>query len=236
MPEDTIFEPSAIDKVRIVGTKHILTYVALYLGLGVLFALAAAIFGAWMELPYVSWASALLFFACGLKAVAVVLENERETRQKIGNLINAGVALIYAEIRTKTAAPAAPALPAALENAKATDASGVGEVFTGRKLHGYPIITVEYMCNYLANKNEWTESRMERMPVMYVYPLTYFGKAEKGNPYYDFFHHERGMFCRAGVLIERGGPGNPKGKLTTTNAVEMMERIKALPETDTLNA
>jgi hypothetical protein len=41
------------------------------------------------------------------------------------------------------------------------------------------------------------------------------------------------MFCRAGILIERGGPGNPPGKLTTTNAVEMMEKIKALQETPT---
>jgi hypothetical protein len=234
MPEDTIYEPSAIDKVRLVGTKHTLTYVAIYLGLGVFFALGAAVFGSWMAFPFASDAAAFLFFACGLKAAALLLENEKETRDKIGTLITAGVALIYAEIEARKSAPAAPALPAALETEKTgTDTSGVGEVYTGRKLHGYPVITVEYMCNYLAKKNEWTERRLEKMPVPYVYPLAYFGKAEQGNPYYDFFNHERGMFCRAGILIERGGPGNPPGKLTTTNAVEMMERLKKLEKEDT---
>jgi hypothetical protein len=222
-----------LDDLREVGTKQAGSAAVYILIFGCLFTAAVFVFGAIGNFNPV-WLAAFVFAACGLAAFAVGLALFLLNAWQIKGIVSRAIRMLDREIdhRFPTAlpAPAAPALPAAPENAKATDASGVGEGFTGRKLHGYPIITVEYVCNYLANENEWTERRMKKMPVPYVYPPALFGKAERGNPYYDFFHHEQGMFCRAGILIERGGPGNPPGKLTTTNAVEMMERIKALPE------
>lgn len=235
MPEETIYEPSAIDKVRIVGTKHALTYFALYMGVGVFFALAAAIFGSWMGIAQTPYASALLLFACGLKAVAVLVENEKQARQKIGNMITAGVALIYAEIRVKTSTPTlppeptrAPALPEANVDGTTKTEPSRGGLFIGKNIQGLPPLTVEFVCNYLGNKAEWTEAAMEKMPVPYLYPPARFGKAEGDTVYNQLFHHERGIFCRAGII--GGRAPKQSGKLLVDNPVRMMELIKALPE------
>jgi hypothetical protein len=227
-----VYDLINLDDLRQVGTKQAGSVAGFVLIFGCLFTAAVLFFGLIGSFDAV-WIAALVFAAFGLIAFSVGLAIFILNIAHIRGIITRAMTLLDRETAHRFPAPAAPALPEGKANEKATDANGVGEVFTGRKLHGYPVITVEYMCNYLAKKNEWTERRLEKMPVPYVYPLTYFGKAEQGNPYYDFFNHERGMFCRAGILIERGGPGNPPGKLTTTNAVEMMERIKALQETPT---
>jgi hypothetical protein len=224
MPEDTIFEPSAIDKVRIVGTKHILTYVALYLGLGVSFALAAAIFGSWMGFPYASWASALLFFACGLKAVAVVLDNEKETRQKIGNLINAGVALIYAEIAarksTPTAPPTLPALPAANDTIRVSVNGRGGEDIPRNELHGFDPRDLAYLFRALARGEKFTEANLELWELPYSHAVM--GKAQEGTPYSKFI----ALCVRAGII----GGREPKksGTLVVTDPAEMMRLVKEL--------
>jgi hypothetical protein len=131
------------------------------------------------------------------------------------------------------AAIPAPALPETKEAETPIAKEPVGEVFTSRPLHGLPVLTVEYMCNFLGNKNSWAEGRLEKMPVPYLYPPARFGKAEGNSVYNQLFHPARGMFCRAGIIGERGGGGNDTGKLLIDNPAEMMEKIKALQETPT---
>lgn len=225
MTEDTIFEPSAIDNVRIVGTKHILTYVGLYLGLGVFFALAAAVFGTWIGFPFASWASAFLFFACGLKAVAVLIANERETRQKIGNLVNAGVALIYAEIRKKAVAPtsappALPTLPAGNDTIRVTVNGRGGEDVPRNTLHGFDPRDLAYLFRALARGEKWTEANLELWELPYSHETM--GKASEGTPYYRFMT----LCVDAGIIVGR----EPKrsGTLAITDPLEMMRLVKQL--------
>jgi hypothetical protein len=226
MPEDTIYEPSAIDKVRLVGTKHTLTYVAIYLGLGVFFALGAAIFGAWMAFPFASYASAFLFFACGLKAAALLLENEKETRQKIGTLITAGVALIYAEIAARKSTPSAPttlpALPAANDTIRVTVNGRGGEDIPRKLMHEFDERDLAFVFRAMARGEKFTEANMELWELPYSHAVM--GKAQEGTPYSKFI----ALCVRAEII----GGREPKksGTLLVTDAAEMMRLVKGLPE------
>jgi hypothetical protein len=124
--------------------------------------------------------------------------------------------------------PPAPALPPALETG--TEASRGGE--GARKIHGFDPATIMWLCDYLAAGNLWTEGALEKMPVPHMQPPTPFGKSEVGKPYYRLFDAKvpAGLFVRAGIIIERGGPGNPPGKLAIKSPLGMLERIKNLPE------
>jgi hypothetical protein len=216
------------DEIKILGDSEMETGRSLAIGMGIVSFASLVMIGAFTAavVPNLLHVAFFGIVAFGAAAATGVLFWAYRRRNE---LIAAFKARYLPAPLPAPAAISAPALPPALENAKVTDANGVGG-YAERPILGYPAILIEYMCNYLANKNDWTERRMAKMQVPYMYPLTYFGKAEKGTPYYDFFNHEQGMFCRSGILIERGGPGNPPGKLTTTNAVEMMERIKSLPD------
>jgi hypothetical protein len=83
------------------------------------------------------------------------------------------------------------------------------------------------MCNYIV-KNSWAEERLESVQVPYMYPITYFGKAQGNTVYTQMFHSERGVFIRAGIV--GGRVPKQKGNLLIDNPVEMMELIKALSE------
>jgi hypothetical protein len=123
-------------------------------------------------------------------------------------------------------APVYPTLPQAeIDEKPETEDSRGG--YAERKLHGIPAITWEWMCNYIV-KNSWAEERLESVQVPYMYPITYFGKAQGNTVYTQMFHSERGVFIRAGIV--GGRVPKQKGNLLIDNPVEMMELIKALSE------
>lgn len=186
-------------------------------------------------MPDLAWLVTLGIFGVGgaIIMLALILAF-RQGRQHIRDVVDMTWDWVRAEIKAKDVtlpAPTAPTLPATPSEGEGMAQQDGRAGWNSRLLHGLPVLTLEYVCNYLADKNSWAEARLATMPVPYVYPPARFGKAEAGTIYDQLFHTERGIFCRAGIIVGRGGAGNAMGKLTTLNAVEMMERLKELPET-----
>ena len=97
-------------------------------------------------------------------------------------------------------------------------------------IHGFDPATIMWVCDCIANGMPWTEAHLEKMTVPHMQPPAPFGKSELGEPYYRLFHSVNGIFCRAGIITGRGGPGNLTGKLAITSPLTMLDLIKELPE------
>jgi hypothetical protein len=226
-----VYELINLDDLRKVGTKQAGSAAVFILIFGCLFTAAVFFFGFVGAFNPV-WIAALVFGAFGLLAFAVGLYIFLSNFGQMRGVVTRALTLLDRETAHRfPSAPSTPALPEGTESVKSETADSRGG-YADRKLFGIPSITLEWVCNYLGNKNSWAEARMETMPVPYVYPPTRFGKAEGNTLYNQLFHPERGVVCRAGIIGDRGGDGNSKGKLLIDNPVEMMERLKKLEQED----
>lgn len=105
--------------------------------------------------------------------------------------------------------------------------NGVGEDVPKKLLHGFDPRGLLWLCEYLERGGKWTEDKLEKVALPYhSEPL---GKADGDTPYQRLFSPEQGnegLLIRAAIIVERG----PKkaGRLAVLEAVEMMQRIRAL--------
>jgi hypothetical protein len=174
----------AIETIRQVGTKHTVIYAGMLLGLGVVFALAAALFGTWAGMQITPYVSAVLFFTFGVKAASIILFNQNETAQTIKDFAYAGIRLIDAEIKVKLALPALPTAtnlptekPETFQLSDGTESRAVVKEF----INGFDPRTLDYMAVYLSNGNPLAENRLEKQPVPYQEKVKWGGLTE-GTP------------------------------------------------------
>lgn len=234
-----MFDMLNLDDLRQVGTKQAVNVAGYTLIFGLLFTIASIVGIAVIGKFDALWIAALVFAAFGLLAfaggLAIFMLNIGQSR----DIVTRAVKMLDREIEQKyPAPPSAPSAPtgsalppAPLDETAETSRAGELELNgTPRLIHGFPAATLMWLCDYLAKGNEWTESQLKNMPVPHLFPTVDFGKSDrkKNTPYTRLFDSERGIFVRAGIIVERGGEGNDKGRLAIKSPLTMMQALKDL--------
>ena len=91
-------------------------------------------------------------------------------------------------------------------------------------VHGFDERDLAWLFLFLENGGKWTETVMENMPL--PHSKEKLGKQQGNTPYARFMD----VCTRAEIIVGRGGPGNPSGKLVVRDAHEMMLLAKRLEE------
>ena len=123
-------------------------------------------------------------------------------------------------------APAYPTLPLPEEN-RTVDVNRGGVTVDKLPLnlvHGFDERDLAWLFLFLENGGKWTETVMENMPL--PHSKEKLGKQQGNTPYARFMD----VCTRAEIIVGRGGPGNPSGKLVVRDAHEMMLLAKRLEE------
>lgn len=222
LDEVDLLRRGEISSSLIVGGAILTLTVVLFLLLGLIGTLAG-----WEILPALL---TIVLFVGGMSAAVIFVTGWERGHGHAQAVIEKVKAVIDAEIAARKAAlPPVPALPAALpeptETIRVTNGSRVEDI-PRNLVHGFDPRDLEWLAQYLANGNKWTEAALEKMPL--PYSKEKFGKAEGNTPYMRLFGVPDGLMIRAGVITGRGGPGNAAGKLAVTDAAEMVRRIKGL--------
>lgn len=227
-----------LDDLRQVGTKQGVSAAVYILTFGCLFTAAVFFFGAIGGFNPV-WIAAFVFGACGLAAFAVGLAFILLNAGQIRGIVTRAMTMLDRETEHRFPTPTLPAdsTPTpALPEGNANGKTEMQELSRGgerdRLIQGFAPATIMWMCDYLANGNRWSEAALEKMPVPHQQPPARFGKAEGDTIYQRMFHPDTGVFCRAGIIVERGGASNAMGKLAVRSPLEMLRLLKELPDSE----
>lgn len=219
------------DEIKLLGDSEIETGKSMAIGLGIVSIAALVIVGAGTVALMPDLLLGVVLLLAGLGSAAATGALFWAWRRRNGII---AVFMRYA-LPAPPSAPSAPtgsALPPApLDETAETSRAGELELNgTPRLIHGFPAATLMWLCDYLAKGNEWTESQLKNMPVPHLFPTVDFGKSDrkKNTPYTRLFDSERGIFVRAGIIVERGGEGNDKGRLAIKSPLNMMQALKDL--------
>lgn len=223
-----------LDNLRAVGTRQAVNVGGYVLMFGCLFTAAVLFLGAFTGFDSIAVA-ALVFFSFGLAACAAGGYILFKTVGQTARVVERGLALLDAETKFRFAAPPALALPAStstLPPSAETDSfvwnrGGEGEVVPKNLIAGFDPRFMNWMVDYITGKgNRWSEAVLENMPLPYEGGV--FGKAEGNTPYQRLFEPSSGVLTKTGIIIGRGGAGNPTGKLGITDRVEIIRLLKGL--------
>jgi hypothetical protein len=185
-------------------------------------------------LPDLAWFVFVGIFLVGGASITAVLIFALRRRSWIVNAVVEGWQDLWdAENKAKAPTPILPpALPATLPQENRVIQVTAGDRVVGVPLnppvHGFEESDLVYLCELVAGGYKFTEENMEKL----ILPSSRLpmGKAQEGTPYSKFM-----QLCGDAGIIEGRKP-KYSGKLVVTDPAEMMLLIKALPETDTLNA
>ena len=211
------------DEIKLLGDSEMETGHRLAIGLGIVAIGTLVIVGSFTAVVIPNRLMYAFFLIVGLGSAAATGVLFWAYRRRNG-LMQAFKDLYLPAL---PAPPAPSTLPLETEQVEAQEESRGGD---GRPLHGFDAATLAWLCDCLANGMPWTEATLEKMRVPHMFPPARFGKAEGDTPYNRLFHSERGLFIRAGIIIERGGEGNKPGKLAIRSPLTMMQLLKELPE------
>jgi hypothetical protein len=140
-----------------------------------------------------------------------------------------GIIATFMSYKLPALRPAPPATaPATAPEIKIVDVQSSRGGESARKIHGFELATLAWVCDSLAQGALWTEAALEKYTVPHMQPPTLFGKARGDTPYNRLFNSETGLFIRAGIIV--GRTERFSGKLAITTPLEMLHRIKELPE------
>lgn len=214
-----------VDELRAASTRHALTFGGVVIGMGFLFALAFALVGAFLEIPFSGYVAGAIFFAFGMVCVVIVIQQYNEITRHIHNVVAVALDMLEAETEHKYRLPPLPTyLPTEPETFKLTASGGAGgeavQEVVKELVNGFDPRDLDWFAKYLASGNRYSEAALEKMPLPYEGVLL--GGLTEGTPLTRLLN----LCEEKKILSPRDGKSRKTGKLLIVEEKEIARRLK----------